>query len=123
MIRIDGKFTIFVLQGRKTKSKTDTWFSPSFDSFGTPSDFSASGDCWQKLGIHGTFEEEAGLSALARFAKAYPEYDWRLMKLDLSQTHTEFASMSARRPGKAYDKPYLTTDEHRRRIQIVQGKE
>lgn len=123
MLRIDGEFTIYVLKGRATEHRSNKWFSPSYDSFGTPPGFTASDECWQATGIHGTFDESQAFSALKLFAKAYPEQDWRMEEVKISQQHTQIALMTAKNPGKSYGHPYPTTAEYRQRISIVQGKD
>jgi hypothetical protein len=121
MLRIDGYFTIYVLKGRNTEKKSEKWFSPSYDSFGTPPGFCASDECWQKTGVHGTFDEAQAFAALQLFAKAYPENDWRMEEVKISQHRSQIASMSAKKPGESFNKPYPATAEYRRRIDIVQG--
>jgi hypothetical protein len=105
-MRTDGDFVIFVLQARSTIGQEKKWFSPNYDTFGTPPDFTASGDCWQTLGIHGTFDEEKGLDALRLMNREHPEYDWKLMERRLSQHHREIATMAAKNPG--VKSPYYT---------------
>lgn len=123
MLRIDGDFIIYVLGCRTTEKNSDKWFSPSYDSFGTPPGFTASDECWQTTGIHGTFDEAQAFTALQLFAKAYPEYDWRMEEVKISQRRSKIAEMSAKKPGKSFAHLYPATDEYRRRIDIVQGKE
>lgn len=122
MLRIDGDFTIYVLGCRITDKKSNKWFSPSFDSFGTPPGFTASDECWQKTGVHGTFNEAQAFAALQLFAKAYPEDDWRMEEVKISQHHSPIATKLATKPGEDFHHPYPATEEYRRRIKIVQGK-
>lgn len=102
-MRIDGDYTVYVLQGRSKQPEREEkqgWFGPSYDHFGHPPGFSASDLCWQKLGIHATFDYQQGLQALTLFNELHVEYDWRLMELKLSQHHKEVAMFAAREPGK-----------------------
>lgn len=83
IIRRDGEYTIFVLERRWPKS--DRWHLPSLDFFGTPPGFSASGDTWQMLGVHGVQTLEEGRTALAWMRNKHPKNDWRLTRLTVSQ--------------------------------------
>ena len=56
MLRVDGEFTIYKLQCKK-----DDWFNPNYHYFGVPKGFDPSGNCWQQLGINGTFDKAEGL--------------------------------------------------------------
>jgi len=59
----------------------------------TTNGFSASGDCWQQTGIHGTFELQVGMEALQYMAKKFPERRWRLVKYECSRKTTPVATI------------------------------
>lgn len=124
MIRSDGNITCYVLECRSNAPGYENrWFLAGLDHFGTPPGFSASGPCWQKTGIHGTFDEEEGFSALRVMSSQHIEYDWRLMKLEISQKHSEVATIQAKTPGAAppstHSYPTAEDEELRRRIRII----
>lgn len=102
MMRTDGNFTIYILQTRwggkvwdierkqfrDVKKKPDEWHYTS--QFCTTNqkltdEFSASGEVWQKTGIHGVFDLEIAIKALLHIAKCNPHQAWRLAKLEISQ--------------------------------------
>jgi hypothetical protein len=89
MIRVDGDFTIYVLKAQGKKD--DKWFSPNFDHFGSPKGFTASDDCWQKLGIMGTFDKMVGFAAIHEMHTAHPTHSWKLCELSMSQFHRDLA--------------------------------
>jgi hypothetical protein len=113
-MRCDADLIIFVLQGRSTEAKGKRdWFSPSYDHFGHPPGFNASGECWQKTGIHGTFDEDEGLAALRVFNREHVEYDWRLIRMHVVQEHIEVARFNAKKPGQKSPStnPYPTKED------------
>ena len=97
MLRTDGKWEIYVLQHRYKHEgewmltgldgllanvpKTVRWVNPhghdgkQHEPFQA---FSASGACWQKLGIHGTFNYATGQKMLNLIAKYNPAHTYRL---------------------------------------------
>jgi len=118
-MRCDGEFTIYVLEARYTTGKDKKWFRASLDSFGTPPGFSASGECWQKTGIHGTFDEAQGVDAAMVMAREHVEFDWRLMRLEVSQHHHDVVTFSAKKPGAQAPDGYPVTKEMRARYDAI----
>jgi len=49
----DGTYVIYRIQHYVEKMKK--WDFSNLDHFGYPDGFSASGECWQKTGVHGCF--------------------------------------------------------------------
>jgi hypothetical protein len=50
--------------------------------------FSACGDCWQKLRIHGTFSREAALEGLQAMRKRYTDVQFALKQVLIQQVST-----------------------------------
>ena len=76
MLRYDGSYTIYLIQGRKLGSKD--WFNISLDYFGHPLGFSASDKCWQKTGVMGCFDRKQAFAASAWLQKRRGwEKGWR----------------------------------------------
>jgi hypothetical protein len=101
MLRNDGKYKIYMIRhlaevGAFGRDKSE-WHFSNFDHFGTPIGFSASGDCWQETGIHGTFDLETGLEGLRWIADKHRGTKFRLVKLTLTRQTETISSM--RLPG------------------------
>lgn len=105
MLRNDGKYEIYMIQhlaevGAFGHTKSE-WHFSNFDHFGTPvctgvcadKGFSASGDCWQETGIHGTFDMEIGLQGLRWIADKHRGIKFRLVKLTLTRQTETISSM------------------------------
>lgn len=109
MLRNDGDFDIYVLQhkyqkkGKWTHSGEGGSFAANISAryrhnyndsnqyIGSKypfDEFTASGDCWQWLGIHGTFKSEAAICFLQEIARHNPLHSFRIVKVRLVQ-HTE----------------------------------
>jgi hypothetical protein len=124
MMRNDGEVTVYVLQFRNQGTKSDQrWRGANLDHFGHPPGFKASSDCWQRTGLDGTFDEEQGFEGLKLMSREHVEYDWRLMRLEISQHHYEVASMSAIKPGTNVTAQSPDYEEVcRRAIAVEKGK-
>lgn len=90
MLRNDGKYTIFVIQHEQPeKGKESTWVYSNLDVFGYPEGFSASDDCWQKTGIHGTFDAEQAMEGLSELRKKNKDkHRFRLALVRITQITT-----------------------------------
>lgn len=106
MIRIDGTFVIYKIQHLVPQAigLQEKWVGSSLDHFGTPhvtgetrskgirkdwctkNGFSACGDCWQTTGVTGTFELNAASEALAWMCQKWPQSQFRIVKVTISQT-------------------------------------
>lgn len=87
-MRQDGTYTMYLIQHFSPKGfgqREGVWCYSSLDHFGTPKGFSASGDCWQQTGYHGTYREAEGMRGLFWIAKRNPGTQFRLVKVILSQ--------------------------------------
>lgn len=92
MMRNDGLWTFFQIQHLQTDG---AWMQSSFDYFGTPPfndgdvdrhlKFSASGDCWQQTGQHGTYDQEYAEMCLRAMQKKHTETTFRLVLQVVSQ--------------------------------------
>ena len=106
MLRQDAKVTVYVL---KFQSSDNEWKLASLDHFvfarETGSDgkpqrgaaeqaFSASGECWQRYGLHGTLDRVLGQQGLDALSRANPGTTFGLFKLELAQTSTMVSSMA-----------------------------
>ena len=108
MLRSDGDFTIYVIQHLSRPGgnpfREITWVNSNLDYFVTnvPSDernaiapFMAVGECWQKTGIHGTFNQNEALNAVVALATNNPDYNFRVAELQLSMRTRSVYEMSA----------------------------
>lgn len=107
MLRNDGKFEIYVLVAKTAGYKNFEWFDFSIDSVfdkipkdllrdGDPHlgklrqpfrDFAASGECWQKTGVFGSFDYKNACE-FARLAKEYCSdmYSFGVKKIVIEQS-------------------------------------
>lgn len=85
MIRKDGSYRIFVIETRFDDYKNANWFLANLDHFGSPKGFGAGGDCWQTTGVTGTFKEKEAKKGLGWIRKRYPESQFRLAAVHISQ--------------------------------------
>lgn len=83
----DGVSILYEIQHQPGDEKT-LWRFSSLDHFGTPKGFAASCDCWQKTGIHGTFDLQEGLAGVRLLKSKWPAFRFRLVKRTYFQ-HTE----------------------------------
>jgi len=56
--------------------------------------FASTGEVWQLLGVHGTFDLEAGKKMLELVAKYNPEHSFRLVLVQFSQKTREIESVN-----------------------------
>lgn len=100
MIRCDGVFVIYKIQHLQADG---VWTGSNLDHFGTPhvtgkssnkmartgwsttNGFSACGDCWQQTGATGTFDLNAAAEALVWISEKWPDYQFRIAKVTISQ--------------------------------------
>ncbi len=106
MIRNDGNYIIYIIQFKYSKDDTDKSWHNAGDcgrwikkcktrkqweniTFKNPfRSFSASGKCWQLTSIHGTFKLDHASNILMKIAKWNPGREFRVAKIDISQTTT-----------------------------------
>jgi len=81
MIRTEGKFSIYRIEHQwKDKSK---WAS----SIENEQYFTASGDCWQQTGVHGTFDLEEAKKAFGEVvSKLDKNRKFRLVCVTIEQS-------------------------------------
>lgn len=56
-------------------------------------DFTASGDCWQQHGLHGSFDESRAMRLAELLSKYNPDYRFRVVEHRVMQKRTELASL------------------------------
>ncbi len=83
MLRCDGSFLIYKIQ--HDYHEDGEWTYSNFDTFGTPPGFSASSECWQKTGIHGTFDKIVARDGLFWIRHKNPGTKFRLVSVVISQ--------------------------------------
>lgn len=112
-MRNDGDVTVFQIE-HKSEAR---WYGTSFDYFGTPHEaFSASGQCWQETGIHGTYDAEIAEIALMRISRTWPETAFRLVRRRYVRTTEVALELTARSRKLA---PKMDSVEHSRRAQSL----
>jgi len=103
MLHNDGAYTIYYIEGlRRSKNKAQTTTSWIRVYFGWDIDpphkhcLSANGDCWQKTGVDGTFDEKHALKLAAKLHRmtkqgTLPNYiskhivAWRVSRMFVTQ--------------------------------------
>lgn len=103
MLRRDGTYKIYIIQGYFKNNgwlycgipnlfympKEIRWVSIREGIEAEPfQSFTASGKCWQKTGIHGTFSKRKGKKLLSLLHKYIPDAKYRLARLNIKQTTT-----------------------------------
>lgn len=81
-LRCDGEYRIFTLQ--YWSEDEHKWADAGLDHFGHPEGFTASGECWQRTGVHGTFDEEEAIAGAAQLQKRHG-IPFRVAILEISQ--------------------------------------
>jgi len=81
-LRVDGEYRIFTLQ--YWNEKEHAWADAGLDHFGHPEGFTASGECWQRTGVNGTFDEDEALAGAAQLQKRHG-VPFRVAVLEISQ--------------------------------------
>ena len=100
MLRNDGKYEIFVIEFASKEYHPDKWHPINWDCLWVKAEhmtpakqknfeaFSASGQCWQETGVHGTYDIEDALSVylmLKMHSIKKDEYIFRVMKKSIWQ--------------------------------------
>jgi len=104
----DGKFRIYIIK-HLYKDKGKCWANsgqctqwiPKYLPLGVISDrnkkifrpFSASGKCWQKTGIHGSFIKRDAIRILDKISEWHPEHRFKVCKLLLNQVTEDVVEM------------------------------
>jgi len=97
MLRKDGKFEIYIIEFRNRNSSD--WHTLSFDAAWVSAElykskeaiwheFSASGQCWQETGVHGTYDVEMAIKLyvlLKQHSTKKDEYLFRVNKKTIWQ--------------------------------------
>lgn len=78
----DGEYVIFTLQ--YWDEKDGVWADAGLGSFGHPEGFNASGECWQRTGVHGTFDEGQALDGAVKLQRRHG-IPFRVQVLEVSQ--------------------------------------
>lgn len=78
----DGKFKIYEIEHQQKDGK---WVKSNLDYFGYPSDFNASGECWQRTGVSGTFNLPMVRNGLNWIQKKNPNHRFRLVLVTITQ--------------------------------------
>jgi len=98
-MRQDGTYEIYHIQVQVTGK----WGFASLDHFGYPEDFNASGECWQKTGVHGVFDLAVAERGLKWMLKKHPTEKFRLVKritFQLTITHESQIAKPSTRTGR-----------------------
>ena len=110
MIQNDGEYIIYIIQFKYVDSKDQDWHNAgSCDQFmkkqlnrkewerirfKTPfKNLSACGDCWQRTGVHGTYNLEDATYALIKVSEWNPGREFRVAKVEINQETTQIATM------------------------------
>lgn len=101
MIRTDGAYVCYLIQTRdeSKKHKDGAWFEASLDYFGSPEGFNACGDCWQRTGVHGTFNEKEARAGLVWMRERHPGKPFRLIALHITQMRVAVYEAPVKRRG------------------------
>jgi hypothetical protein len=83
-LREDGTVTIYKIMTRTDNYSNGKWFEASLDHFGYPEGFSASDECWQATGHHGTYFERQGKDGLYWLHNKHPDKDFQLVQQVIS---------------------------------------
>jgi hypothetical protein len=111
-MRSDGQITVYIIRHVHPHTITKGWDGVSWAGSGDCSQFerkervpelywpiSASGDIWQKYGIHASEYENIVMLAAMDMKKNFPEYHWGVAKVELSQKTTEVVTFFAQSKG------------------------
>lgn len=85
MIWRDGNYNIYKIQHLQSDGE---WVGSSFDAFGTPKGFNASGDCWQTTGVHGTFDKDEAIDGAFWLTRKHLNTKFRVILVEISQKTT-----------------------------------
>lgn len=110
MLRHDGYYVFYFVQFKDARGR---WCTASYDSlfagrvpaairvFGTVGgthaepfrSFSASGDCWQQIGVHATFDYNRAVEMCALLAEYNTDTDFRVVRATVEQDVTPVEEM------------------------------
>ena len=85
MIRTDGSYIFYVIEHH---TDNDRWEKSNFDHFGYPKGFEAHNECWQRIGIIGTFDMKIARYGLFWMADRHPGIRFRLSRIEITQMTT-----------------------------------
>ena len=107
MLRNDGDYTIYIIQYTKDKpgeewnnsgdctqfiKKVKTREQQDKIAYSKPFEsISACNECWQKTGIHGTFDLKMAMAVFQKIFRWFPKYRFRVAELKISQHITQIA--------------------------------
>ena len=97
MLRIDGKYTIYIVrhlykhEGEWTNSGDcdavfgyiDEKLKNQLRKLQTP--FMPSGECWQRIGIHGTYDEIEAIKLVGFLNRNIEQHTFGVCKVDIAQ--------------------------------------
>lgn len=86
-IRGDGSVLFYRIQHKVSDDPdgTERWVNSSHDHFGYPTGFNASGVCWQRTGIHGTFDDIEARNGLTWMRERNATMAFRAVKVMVHQ--------------------------------------
>jgi len=93
-MRNDGTVTYYAIEVFLDRS--NKWANANLDHFGCPKDFTASGECWQQTGFHGTFDRNVGLSAVQEIAGRNHGHSFRLIRRTMVRETTVVSTSNSR---------------------------
>lgn len=93
MIRKDGTYIFYKVQ----HLQKDRWVYSNFDVFCKDLNFkddpyrsfTAIGECWQEIGEYGCYDFSISLLFLKQISKAWPAFQFRLVKVQITQKTEE----------------------------------
>ena len=93
-MRQDGTYTIYVIETMVPNYRDGEWFRASLDHFGYPPGFTASGQCWQETGEHGTYSLDEAIEGLTWIANRHPGDYFRVVQEVISKKTTEISTLT-----------------------------
>lgn len=85
----DGSYTIYTIKCRKLNRDSNYYYA-NLCTFGFPEGFKSSDECWQKTGIHGTFNLDEAKNAIKFLYDKHPDYLFKFVKLTLNQKTDDY---------------------------------
>jgi hypothetical protein len=92
MLSNDGNWELYRIVWRSETYFNGKWCGANLDNFWVDSpeykQFTASGDTWQKTGVHGTFDPVVALKVRDQLNQKYGDKDFHVQKVEISQKRT-----------------------------------
>lgn len=98
--KVTGPKKLWTYNRRRLLGGTFTLSKPTIGT-DTANGFGASGDCWQKTGVHGTFDQDAAFEAQRFMEDKFPLISWRVVQVNIMQMTTAIINPPKKRKKKA----------------------